>query len=85
MQVLYFSYILKQITNVCFIRHVITDYVVDVKYPNSIGYLAPYKGTNIRYHIPDFQCRQIVVIRTPNCYMYSQETETNIKLLAFCH
>ncbi|XP_022020340.1 uncharacterized protein LOC110920435 [Helianthus annuus] len=31
-------------------------YVVDVGYPNTSGYLAPYKGTDICYHILDF-CR----------------------------
>ncbi|KAI3794036.1 hypothetical protein L1987_36661 [Smallanthus sonchifolius] len=30
-------------------------YVVDAGYPNTKGYLAPYKGTHIRYHLPDFQ------------------------------
>nr|KAJ0201966.1 hypothetical protein LSAT_V11C600322020 [Lactuca sativa] len=33
-------------------------YFVDVEYPNTKGYLAPYKGSNIRYHIPDFRCGQ---------------------------
>ncbi|GKA55381.1 putative nuclease HARBI1 isoform X1 [Tanacetum coccineum] len=31
-------------------------YVVDVGYPNTKEYLAPYKGNDIRYHILDF-CR----------------------------
>ncbi|GJW39887.1 putative nuclease HARBI1 isoform X1 [Tanacetum coccineum] len=31
-------------------------YVVDAGYPNTKEYLAPYKGNDIRYHIPDF-CR----------------------------
>ncbi|GKE71441.1 putative nuclease HARBI1 isoform X1 [Tanacetum coccineum] len=30
-------------------------YVVDVGYPNTRGYLAPYKRTDIRYHLPDFR------------------------------
>ncbi|CAI9270180.1 unnamed protein product [Lactuca saligna] len=30
-------------------------YLVDVGYPNTKGYLAPYKGSNTRYHIPDFR------------------------------
>nr|KAJ0207118.1 hypothetical protein LSAT_V11C500283530 [Lactuca sativa] len=38
-------------------------YVVDVGYPNTRGYLAPYKGTNIRYHIPDFQRGHIAAMR----------------------
>nr|KAJ0205939.1 hypothetical protein LSAT_V11C500290280 [Lactuca sativa] len=29
-------------------------YVVDAGYPNTRGYLAPYKDTNIRYYLPDF-------------------------------
>ncbi|GJT02439.1 putative nuclease HARBI1 isoform X1 [Tanacetum coccineum] len=30
-------------------------YVVDAGYPNTRGYLAPYKGTDIRYHLRDFR------------------------------
>ncbi|XP_035846177.1 uncharacterized protein LOC118492362 [Helianthus annuus] len=33
-------------------------YVVDAGYPNTRGYLAPYKGTDIRYHIADFRRAQ---------------------------
>ena len=40
-------------------------YVVDVGYPNAKGYLAPYKGTNIRYHIPDFRRGEPAAIRAP--------------------
>ncbi|KAL8262589.1 hypothetical protein R6Q59_023938, partial [Mikania micrantha] len=40
-------------------------YVVDAGYPNTKGYLAPYKGTNIRYHLPDFRRGQTVAIRAP--------------------
>ncbi|XP_076940643.1 uncharacterized protein LOC143609906 [Bidens hawaiensis] len=40
-------------------------YVVDAGYPNTKGYLAPYKGANIRYHIPDFQRGQTSAIRAP--------------------
>ncbi|XP_021978756.1 uncharacterized protein LOC110874326 [Helianthus annuus] len=40
-------------------------YVVDVGYPNTRGYLAPYKGTNIRYHIPDFRRAQTSAMRAP--------------------
>ncbi|XP_052625837.1 uncharacterized protein LOC128132878 [Lactuca sativa] len=29
-------------------------YIVNAGYPNMRWYLAPYKGTNIRYHLPDF-------------------------------
>ena len=28
-------------------------YLVDSRYPNRLGYLAPYKGT--KYHLPEFQ------------------------------
>ncbi|KAI3684070.1 hypothetical protein L2E82_49972 [Cichorium intybus] len=40
-------------------------YVVDAGYPNTRGYLAPYKGTNIRYHLPDFQRGETVALRAP--------------------
>ncbi|XP_042753118.1 uncharacterized protein LOC111906945 [Lactuca sativa] len=40
-------------------------YIVDVGYPNTRGYLAPYKGTNIRYHLPDFRRRHSAVVREP--------------------
>ncbi|XP_076937704.1 uncharacterized protein LOC143605503 [Bidens hawaiensis] len=39
--------------------------VVDVGYPDTKGYLAPYKGVNIRYHIPDFQRGHTSVMRAP--------------------
>ncbi|KAK3039577.1 hypothetical protein RJ639_027721 [Escallonia herrerae] len=37
------------------LRAVYKYYVVDAGYPNMKGYLAPYKGPNIRYHLPDFR------------------------------
>ncbi|XP_023741115.1 uncharacterized protein LOC111889213 [Lactuca sativa] len=37
----------------------------DVGYPNTKGYLAPYKGSNIRYHIPDFRRGQTSASREP--------------------
>ncbi|KAF5799785.1 putative harbinger transposase-derived nuclease domain-containing protein [Helianthus annuus] len=40
-------------------------YVVDAGYPNTKGYLAPYKGQNIRYHIPEFQRGQSSAMRAP--------------------
>ncbi|GKB59024.1 putative nuclease HARBI1 isoform X1 [Tanacetum coccineum] len=40
-------------------------YVVDVGYPNTKGYLAPYKGNDIRYHIPDFRRGQTSAQRAP--------------------
>ncbi|KAL7600320.1 hypothetical protein Lser_V15G24828 [Lactuca serriola] len=40
-------------------------YLVDVGYPNTKGYLAPYKGSNIRYHIPDFRRGQTSASREP--------------------
>ncbi|KAJ9561868.1 hypothetical protein OSB04_007028 [Centaurea solstitialis] len=40
-------------------------YAVDAEYPNTRGYLAPYKGTNIRYHIPDFRRGQTGAVRAP--------------------
>ncbi|CAI9294005.1 unnamed protein product [Lactuca saligna] len=40
-------------------------YVVDVGYPNTRGYLAPYKGANIRYHLLDFRRGHIAAIREP--------------------
>ena len=40
-------------------------YVVDAGYPNMRGYLAPYKGTNIRYHLPDFRRGYTAAIREP--------------------
>ncbi|KAL4574030.1 hypothetical protein LXL04_020852 [Taraxacum kok-saghyz] len=46
-------------------------YVVDAGYPNTRGYLAPYKGTHIRYHLPDFQHGQTAAMRAPRG---SQET-----------
>ncbi|KAL4558942.1 hypothetical protein LXL04_037147 [Taraxacum kok-saghyz] len=46
-------------------------YVVDAGYPNTRGYLAPYKGTHIRYHLPDFQRGQTAAMRAPRG---SQET-----------
>jgi len=30
-------------------------YLVDCAYPHSIGYLAPYIGTNVCKHIPEFK------------------------------
>nr|KAJ0222837.1 hypothetical protein LSAT_V11C200058550 [Lactuca sativa] len=41
------------------------NYVVDVRYPNTRGYLAPYKGTNILYHILDFRRGHTAAIREP--------------------
>ncbi|KAJ0509196.1 putative harbinger transposase-derived nuclease domain-containing protein [Helianthus annuus] len=40
-------------------------YVVDVGYPNTRGYLAPYKGNDVRYHIPDFRRGQTAAQRAP--------------------
>ncbi|XP_076938002.1 uncharacterized protein LOC143605954 [Bidens hawaiensis] len=40
-------------------------YVVDAGYPNTKGYLAPYKGANIRYHIPVFRRGQTSAMRAP--------------------
>lgn len=40
-------------------------YVVDAGYPNTRGYLAPYKGNDIRYHVPDFRRGQTSVQRAP--------------------
>ncbi|CAI9260712.1 unnamed protein product [Lactuca saligna] len=37
----------------------------DTRYPNTKGYIAPYKGSNIHYHIPDFQRGQTNVAREP--------------------
>ncbi|KAK4733885.1 hypothetical protein R3W88_008146 [Solanum pinnatisectum] len=31
-------------------------YLVDARYAHKKGYMAPYKGDNVRYHLPDF-CR----------------------------
>ncbi|KAL4582191.1 hypothetical protein LXL04_006733 [Taraxacum kok-saghyz] len=41
-------------------------YVVDAGYPNTRGYLAPYKGATIRYHLPDFQRTQTPALRAPS-------------------
>ncbi|KAI3782587.1 hypothetical protein L2E82_12638 [Cichorium intybus] len=41
-------------------------YVVDAGYPNTRGYLSPYKGTDIRYHIPDFRRGKTAAIRAPS-------------------
>nr|GEV29377.1 costunolide synthase [Tanacetum cinerariifolium]GEV30302.1 costunolide synthase [Tanacetum cinerariifolium] len=38
-------------------------YVVDAGYPNTRGYLAPYKGINIHYHLPDFHRGRTAAIR----------------------
>ncbi|XP_035831677.1 putative nuclease HARBI1 isoform X2 [Helianthus annuus] len=40
-------------------------YVVDVGYPNTRGYLAPYNGNDVRYHIPDFRRGQTAAQRAP--------------------
>ncbi|KAJ9553150.1 hypothetical protein OSB04_017195 [Centaurea solstitialis] len=40
-------------------------YVVDDVYPNTKGYLAPYKDMNIRYHLPDFQRGHTTAMRAP--------------------
>ncbi|CAH9106077.1 unnamed protein product [Cuscuta europaea] len=40
-------------------------YLVDAGYPNSRGYLAPYKGTHIRYHFQDFRRGKTRGARTP--------------------
>ncbi|CAI9285498.1 unnamed protein product [Lactuca saligna] len=40
-------------------------YIVDAGYPNTRGYLAPYKGTNIRYHLPDFRRGHSAAVREP--------------------
>ena len=40
-------------------------YVVDAGYPNTRGYLAPYKGTNIHYHLPDFRRGHTAAICEP--------------------
>ncbi|KAL4556017.1 hypothetical protein LXL04_038652 [Taraxacum kok-saghyz] len=41
-------------------------YVVDAGYPNTRGYLAPYKGATIRYHLPDFQRANTPALRAPS-------------------
>ncbi|GKD03057.1 hypothetical protein Tco_1178031 [Tanacetum coccineum] len=43
-------------------------YVVDVGYPNYRGYLAPYKGIDIHYHLPDFHRGRTTAIRAPIGY-----------------
>ncbi|KAM0058325.1 putative harbinger transposase-derived nuclease domain-containing protein [Helianthus debilis subsp. tardiflorus] len=57
-------------------------YVVDAGYPNTRGYLAPYKGTNIRYHIPDFRRAQTSAMRAPRgpkeTYNYFHSSLRNI-------
>nr|KAJ0193071.1 hypothetical protein LSAT_V11C800389510 [Lactuca sativa] len=40
-------------------------YLVDAGYPNKKGYLSPYKGSNISYHIPDFRRGQTRVLWEP--------------------
>ncbi|XP_023743163.1 uncharacterized protein LOC111891341 [Lactuca sativa] len=40
-------------------------YLVDDGYPNTKGYLDPYKCSNIRYHIPDFRRGQTTTLRKP--------------------
>uniref|UniRef100_A0A803LMY2 DDE Tnp4 domain-containing protein n=2 Tax=Chenopodium quinoa TaxID=63459 RepID=A0A803LMY2_CHEQI len=30
-------------------------YVVDSAYPNTLGYLSPHTGRDLRYHLPDFK------------------------------
>ena len=40
--------------------------MVDAGYPNTRGYLAPYKGATIRYHLPDFQRAQTPALRAPS-------------------
>ncbi|XP_076936894.1 uncharacterized protein LOC143604238 [Bidens hawaiensis] len=40
-------------------------YVVDVVYPNTKRYLAPYKCANICYHILDFRRGQTSALRAP--------------------
>ncbi|KAL4583406.1 hypothetical protein LXL04_007977 [Taraxacum kok-saghyz] len=49
--------------NMCFTFK--QNYVVDAGYPNTRGYLAPYKGATIRYHLPDFQRGQTPALRAP--------------------
>lgn len=41
-------------------------YVVDAGYPNTKGYLAPYKGSTIRYHLQDFRRGQTANARAPS-------------------
>ncbi|KAL4587334.1 hypothetical protein LXL04_000203 [Taraxacum kok-saghyz] len=41
-------------------------FVVDARYPNTRGYLAPYKGATIRYHLLDFQRAQTPALRAPS-------------------
>ncbi|CAH1416778.1 unnamed protein product [Lactuca virosa] len=40
-------------------------YIVDAGYPNTKGYLVPYKCSNIRYHIPDSRRGQTRATREP--------------------
>ncbi|KAK6929013.1 LOW QUALITY PROTEIN: Harbinger transposase-derived nuclease domain [Dillenia turbinata] len=40
-------------------------YLVDADYRNKIGYLTPYKGENIRYHLEDFRhCKDKTIAST---------------------
>ncbi|KAL6571423.1 hypothetical protein OROHE_003066 [Orobanche hederae] len=35
-------------------------YLVDFGYPNTVGYLTPIKGKNVRYHITDFKKKRVL-------------------------
>nr|KAJ0213570.1 hypothetical protein LSAT_V11C400227530 [Lactuca sativa] len=41
-------------------------YIVDAGYPNTRGYLAPHKGTNIHYYLPDFRRGHSAAVREPH-------------------
>ncbi|KAK6936988.1 hypothetical protein RJ641_034018 [Dillenia turbinata] len=41
-------------------------YLVDAGYRNKTGYLAPYKGKNIRYHLEDFHLARIRQLHQPH-------------------
>ncbi|KAJ9556781.1 LOW QUALITY PROTEIN: hypothetical protein OSB04_011395 [Centaurea solstitialis] len=58
---LYIFILLATNNNSLFIFWTNKYYFVDAGYPSTRGYLAPYKGTNIRYHIPDFRRGQTYV------------------------
>ncbi|XP_052627550.1 uncharacterized protein LOC128134141 [Lactuca sativa] len=58
-----FTTCLKRIINVFLFTY--KYYVVDAGYPNTREYLAPYKGTNIHYHLPDFRRGYTAAIHEP--------------------
>ncbi|KAH0706410.1 hypothetical protein KY285_010912 [Solanum tuberosum] len=40
-------------------------YLVDAAYAHMKGYMAPYKGDNVRYHLPDFRRGATRQLREP--------------------